>query len=298
VSGAREIAAALGNARREGRGWRCRCPVHDGVSLNLADGDDGKLLAYCWGGCDPLDILAALRQRGFGEQRADQPFFTSERRQRRGKDERERRVAKARAIIRGCTPIFDTGAEIYLRSRYLEPRRGLGFHPAAPHPDGFNMPAMVAPVRHIEHSIVAAHLTFLQKGRKASIERPKIIYGPCCGGAVHFGDPEPGKWLAIAEGVENALTVAQASEMPAWAALSAGGIEVLVLPPEAQLIVICADNDAHGRGERAAQKAAARWIAEGRRVRIAMPTEINADFNDILSRGAAAEIKDIAHAAA
>lgn len=58
---ARETATALGGARREGRGWRCRCPVHDGVSLNVADGDRG-LLVHCWAGCDPADILAALRR--------------------------------------------------------------------------------------------------------------------------------------------------------------------------------------------------------------------------------------------
>jgi hypothetical protein len=34
---AAEIALALGDARREGRGWRCRCPLHNaaGVSLSI-----------------------------------------------------------------------------------------------------------------------------------------------------------------------------------------------------------------------------------------------------------------------
>ena len=30
---AADIAVALGEARREGRGWRCRCPLHNGRSL-------------------------------------------------------------------------------------------------------------------------------------------------------------------------------------------------------------------------------------------------------------------------
>ena len=30
---AADIAHALGDARREGRGWRCRCPLHQGRSL-------------------------------------------------------------------------------------------------------------------------------------------------------------------------------------------------------------------------------------------------------------------------
>jgi putative DNA primase/helicase len=61
---AAQIAYALGDARREGRGWRCRCPLHQGRSLTLRDGDGGCVLVTCWGGCDRLDVLAELRGRG------------------------------------------------------------------------------------------------------------------------------------------------------------------------------------------------------------------------------------------
>jgi hypothetical protein len=37
---AAEIAAALGDARREGRAWRC--PLHSGRSLVLRDGNGGR----------------------------------------------------------------------------------------------------------------------------------------------------------------------------------------------------------------------------------------------------------------
>jgi len=69
------------------------------------------------------------------------------------------------------------------------------------------------------------------------------------------------------------------------AALSADGIKNLVLPPEASHVAICADNDASGTGERAAHDAAARWLIEGRRVRIALPPEVGTDFNDLLRTG-------------
>jgi len=36
---AADIAVALGNARREGRGWRCRCPLHNARSLTLHNGE-------------------------------------------------------------------------------------------------------------------------------------------------------------------------------------------------------------------------------------------------------------------
>ena len=63
-----------------------------------------------------------------------------------------------------------------------------------------------------------------------------------------------------------------ANGWPGWAALSAGGIERLILSPlpMAANIIITADNDLNGIGERAARCAAERWLTEGRRVRIAL----------------------------
>ena len=80
----------------------------------------------------------------------------------------------------------------------------------------------------------------------------------------------------------SALAVTTACEIPAWAGLSAGGIRALVLPSAARLVLICADNDANGVGQRAAADAAQRWLAEGRRVRIAMPPESDSDMADVL----------------
>jgi len=63
---ARDIAYALGAAQREGRNWRCNCPLHGGHSLTLADGRSGTLLVKCFGNggnCDSNEILAELRRR-------------------------------------------------------------------------------------------------------------------------------------------------------------------------------------------------------------------------------------------
>jgi putative DNA primase/helicase len=59
---AADIAHPLGDARREGREWRCRCPLHGGRSLTLRDGEGGCVLVTCWGGCDRLDVLTELRR--------------------------------------------------------------------------------------------------------------------------------------------------------------------------------------------------------------------------------------------
>jgi putative DNA primase/helicase len=66
----------------------------------------------------------------------------------------------------------------------------------------------------------------------------------------------------------------------------------LILPAEATHVLVCCDNDASGTSERAAHDAAARWLAEGRRVRVAMPPELGADFNDVLTGLAADKIDE------
>ena len=88
----------------------------------------------------------------------------------------------------------------------------------------------------------------------------------------------------IGEGIETAAAAMTATGLPGWAALSAGGIERLILPPLplAAVVIIAADHDRNGVGERAARAAAQRWLAEGRRVRIALPPVVGTDWNDVL----------------
>ena len=92
----------------------------------------------------------------------------------------------------------------------------------------------------------------------------------------------PADMLMIGEGIETCLAAMQATGQPTWAALSTSGITTLMLPPTVRTIIILADHDRSGAGERAARTAAARWLAEGRRVKLAMPPEPGSDFNDVL----------------
>ena len=66
---AAEIARAL-KGKRSGQYWSCRCPAHHDTSpsLSLWDGDKA-VMVKCWAGCDPLDVIAALRARGLWEPR-------------------------------------------------------------------------------------------------------------------------------------------------------------------------------------------------------------------------------------
>ena len=293
------IAAVLGDARREGRAWRCLCPLHGGHSLVIKDGDGGRVLATCFGGCNRLEVLAELRRRGLLDRHSDYaaPFIAAPRR-----DDDTARTARALSFWSNTQRGAGTIVAQYLGGRGIALDlwpASLRFHPRCPRPkddtDNFvpPLPAMVGLVEHVERGPVAAHCTYLRPDGtgKAAIEEPKAIFGPVAGGAVRFGPPREGEWLAIAEGIETTLSVMRASGLVGWAALSEGGIRKLVLPPEATHVLICSDHDASGVGERAGREAAQRFLAEGRLVRLAMPPMPNSDWNDVLLGKAPARVR-------
>jgi putative DNA primase/helicase len=304
---AAEIAEALGDARHEGRAWRCRCPLHGGRSLIVRDGDGGCILVTCWAGCDRLDVLAELRRRGLLDGHEDfAPRIVLPPR----RDDDAWRTARALTIWHQARPATGTIVETYLRSRGISPGvlpETLRFHPECcrPRDDQGNflppLPAMVALVEHAQRGPVAVHVTYLRPDGSAKADIPKknqkASFGPIGGGAIRLSAVEPDSWVAIGEGIETTLSVMQACSLPGWAALSAAGIERLVSRPEVAMVLICADNDANGVGERAARTAAERFLREGRKVRIAMPPEPGADFNDVLTGRTVAKIKQVRHVA-
>jgi putative DNA primase/helicase len=286
-----EIARALGEARREGSNWRCRCPLHGGWSLSLRDGDAGRLLVTCWGGCNRSDVLAELRRAGFldkrdGDYRPRLPATSI------SKD--NRRIASCLSIWRKAQPPANSIVATYLASRQITLDvwpESLCFHPRCPRPkdDGnlvYPLPAMVALVEHVQYGPVAVHCTYLRQNGAGKADLPKdkqrAFFGPVAGGAVRLAKAQPDRWLVVGEGIETTLSVMQACAIPGWAALSEGGIKNLILPPDAAKVLICADNDHNGTGQRAARAAAERFLREGRNVQIAMPPIPGTDFNDLL----------------
>ena len=144
------------------------------------------------------------------------------------------------------------------------------------------MPAMVAAVTTGPgRDVAAVHRTFLvADGRKkAPVSQNKMMLGPCSGGAVRLA--AAGEELLLAEGIETALSVLQATGKPTWACLSTSGLKAVILPPEVKTVTIAADGDA--AGEEAAQAAARRFYLEGREVKIARPPD-GMDFNDLLMK--------------
>jgi|CXWL01.1.fsa_nt_gi hypothetical protein len=56
------LLARLDAVRPTPRGWTAKCPSHNdrSPSLSIAKGADGRILLHDFGGCSPIDIVAAL----------------------------------------------------------------------------------------------------------------------------------------------------------------------------------------------------------------------------------------------
>lgn len=220
------------------------------------------------------------------------------------------RTARALALWSACRPVAGSLVETYLAARglALPPGDALRFHPSLKHPSGGCWPAMVALVtRGLDGAPLAIHRTYLARdgSGKAPVSPAKMMLGPTAGGVVRLG--EATERVFVGEGIETCLSVMRAlggsegqtlgragppslegASAPVWAALSTSGLASLLLPPSVRDVTLLADGDEPG--ERAAREAAARWMREGRRVRIARPL-LGSDFNDLL-RGAAGPGED------
>ena len=190
---------------------------------------------------------------------------------------------------RRAAPAIGSPVEKYLRGRGLQGPipPTLRYISDLKHPSGTYHPAMIAAVTRVPGcEVLAVHRAYLAPdgSGKADVDPARMSLGPIGGGAVRLAPS--GGHLAVGEGIETTLSIMQATGIPAWAALSAGGIKALILPPLplASVVTITADHDPTGL--KAAHDAAERWTREGRRVRIALPPE-GKDFNDVLRQVAA-----------
>jgi hypothetical protein len=280
---AAEIARALGG-RWSGAWWSCRCPAHDdrSPSLSIRDGDR-RLIVRCWGGCDPRDVLAELRRRGLLDGPAEyRPLLAPVVRA----DDSVRQIKIAGRIWDAAGDARGSPVAAYIAARgiSLSPPCTLRYAPSLRRPDclgGGDGPAMVARIDGPDSELYGVHRTWIERDA-AGIwrRRDRAMLGRAAGGAVRFAPAA--ETLLVAEGHESTLAVMQATGLPGWAALSASGIERLILPAAVRDVLIAADHDESGVGLRAAEKAAARWRAEGRRVWIFMSPRVGEDAADLI----------------
>jgi hypothetical protein len=298
---AADIAAKLGNANDEGGGsWRCDCPTCSHHTLSLRDGSR-KLLAKCWNGCTTKDVYAALRDRGLTAPRrrkngldGDLPPQTRARHEAEAgaaKAKRQARIAAALDVWNNAVPINHTMVETYLAGRLCNASPPtpptLRFAPSVwSGKAGIARPAIVGLIQHETEGAIGVHLIALNPldaSVKVASEPRKWSLGLVKGGAVRLADAGP--VLALAEGIEDALTFTLATETPAWAVISADGFRHFVPPPKlaTSTLYLIEDQDNNQAGQRAVADTARRLSGQGYQIRIARP-KIGKDLNEALHK--------------
>jgi len=160
------------------------------------------------------------------------------------------RAEVARGVWGKTEPIDGTPAKRYLRSRgiTIDAPLTLRFAYLQHARSGTRYPTLVAAVLDAGGDLRAVHRTYLAPDgeAKAAVTPARMMLGPAGGCAVHLA--AAADCVAVAEGIETALSVMQATGTATWAALSASGIQLLELPalPVAAEVVIAADADRAG----------------------------------------------------
>lgn len=312
-----DLAPDLGPAiDRAGR--HVTCPIHggnDGFRLfrdaartgggicntcgHFADGF--ALLAWVndWTLVEALEAVAGRLGMSTGTRQSARPLGRSARRSEPTPDP----AAKLARLERWWTEAAEGApllrAYFAYRGLSLEPPPTLRLHPALPYWSAgeprvclVTAPVLLARVESADGRLAGLHRTYLQPdGRgKLHIEHagevlpPKKLYslapGATNGAAVRLYPP--GLRLALTEGIETALAVREATSLAVWACVSAGGLERVALPEAVRAVIIMADRDGSGTGERAARALARRLVREGRRVKVVLPPAAGYDWLDVL----------------
>ncbi len=290
-----ELAACL-EGKKEGREWRCRCPVHGGKSLSVAE-KNGRILLTCRAGCSQEEVIAALRAMDLwgNVSCCDIPPPEQEPQTDIG-----RRADRASEWWEGSRPI-EPGDPIY---QYLSHRGiildtwpdDLHTYPALPYWETDEsgkplkigtFPALLAVVRDPRGRPVALHRTYVTSdGRKAPVASPKKIYKvhDLTGGAVRLFPPRDGV-LAVCEGIEDALSAWILWESPTWACLGTSGLKSFKPPDGIRELLIFADRDKNGAGQKAAMELAQK-LKKKMAVSVRLPGGQAKDINQLLQEGA------------
>ena len=138
---------------------------------------------------------------------------------------------------------------------------------------------MIAAVTDLAGNITGAHRTWLAPDGtgKAQVDRPRRAMGNLLGHGVRFGTACD--VLVAGEGIETMLSVGTALPgLPVVAALSAGHLAALLLPPTLRRLYIARDADAAGDKAFAALRARATEVG----IEVLALSPQRGDFNDDL----------------
>jgi phage/plasmid primase-like uncharacterized protein len=211
---------------------------------------------------------------------------------------RKRQIDK---VWSGVKSPFDSPVETYLRSRGIQGDpaswNNLFFHEQLSYKEDDQSPwtkhpGMLAIVRDKEGKPLTLHRTFLAddgKG-KAQVSRQKMLMAQprdLRGACIQLDRPvqtPAGKLIGIAEGIETALSIREATGCPMWVGISDRIMEQVHFPDDVKIIIVWADIEPSGAGLRAAETLRSIWEPKGVMVIVEAPhfmERAKVDWNDV-----------------
>ncbi len=219
-------------------------------------------------------------------------------------------LAAARSIWRDRLDPRGSPVERYLAGRGLalpDPAPSLGYAAELDYRNANGQvldrwPALLAAIQGPDGRLIGVHRTYLAvrrdgNVRKAPVPATKKVLGTYRGGAVRLA-PTQGPVLALAEGIETGLAVAQMTGWPVWSVIAVDNFRAVVLPESVHTVILCGDGDEPDLAARIAAgadpmtpagrclaRAAGRFRRQGREVRLEIPPQAKRDWNDVLRDG-------------
>lgn len=208
----------------------------------------------------------------------------------------------------GCNEKDAEPVRLYLARRGISivlPEE-IRFHPSLSYFDGDkkvgDFPALLAMVSDASGCPVTIHRTYLTvDGKKAPVESPKklMTYPPnrkIVGGAIQLQANTRSNVLLVAEGLETALAVMEATSFPVWCAVNAQLLENFEPPEWVKQVFVFADKDLptpqhpKGHGQEAATRLVRRIWSKGIQCSAVVPAgkipdgQKSLDWLDILNQ--------------
>lgn len=214
--------------------------------------------------------------------------------------ERKRRTAFIMKILRGAKDIEGSLAEVYLRSRGIKGdlslvSEDLLYHPSLGYKEDdvtpwIYTPGMLSIVRDRNGVPLTLHRTFIKHdgSGKADVSRPKmLVQQPRAlqGGYIELDKPvltKMGRLIGISEGVENGLSIREATGCPMRVGMSDRIMEMTNFD-DVDAVIVWADIEPSGAGLRAAKNIQERLRKAGKLCVIATPEsqKEKIDWNDV-----------------
>jgi len=234
---AETLSNALGGRPKPGGGYMAPCPAHEDntPSLSIDQGDNGKILLYCFAGCTQEGVIDSLEARGFwkndsGESVAYQDSLEQHRNnKRRGQARQDAAAAVAKKIWTASTLAGDDHP--YLSRKKVKAVNTIreisldrlveltGYHPQANGEKMSGNRILVIPVKVGDRLSTCEFID--ENGLKSALAGGRKSGGFWAAQPLPVGDGQ-GQCLLVGEGVATVLSAREATGDPAVAVLTCG----------------------------------------------------------------------------